>query len=603
MKYLLSNIPFFTTLGVIALALWLVFFSRFAALEYKKALCNEICFCFLLCILTFAGDCVIFRKNIFETSLNFARLHGYFWGTFVAITSYLFMMLAFTGIFTCLRAIPSAGKILMWLTWCAFTIPTRLYYLVTGLMPSSMDIISLFTVKLYTTMDTLSTFLNVNNILAACLPNVIAIIVLSVVFRKTHAKSQRTAAFLAGGLLFAAYCINPKGSSELRDSMGYSLKVLRETISGTTRIFIPREDFTADKIQDRPANNIVLILDESIRGDYLSINNPDIDTTPALAKYFQDYPDNIFNYGIMLSTATTSFASRITLMTALERIPDQNLDEFKKPTIFDAAKANHYRTILINIQGDLPDGIFREQDMKKDDEVYLSGSDFRDVAGNGDMNAAAFLHKRLAEETGLFVFLEKLGAHVPYQKRYPASDSKHNIYTPCLEIDEWYSVPKRREIINSYKNVLRFNIDGFFRHLLGDDPLSLKDCTILYTSDHGQSFMEYGQLESHSTTYLEQALVPFFVFSTDSWVLDRLKRPQDLKCPLHHMNITPTLRALLCKDEDYDSGGYSSLVSGKFRKPELKYIMRGSPAECEVSENIPTDSEERIILPTEKYMY
>ena len=116
--------------------------------------------------------------------------------------------------------------------------------------------------------------------------------------------------------------------------------------------------------------------------------------------------------------------------------------------------------------------------------------------------------------------------------------------------------------------------------------------------------MEYGQLESHSTTYLEQTLVPFLIFSTDEWVLDHMRKPSDVSCTLHHMNIVPTLRSVLCRDEDYDSGVYSSLVySGEFRKPELRYILRGAPSNCELSDVISSDSDGKIILPTEKYMY
>ena len=603
MKYILQNIPFFVALGVLGAVLVTVFFTRMTSTEHKKSLRHEFCFCSLLCLLTLLCDCLFFASIIHQKTLEFIALHGYFWGTFVAITSYIFAMLAFTGLFICLRALPLAGKGLMWLTWCLITIPIRLYYLVTGLMPSGLDVMNLFTVKLHTTLDTLSTFLNISNIFAASFPNIVIIAVMYIIFRQKLSQSFKLSAFFIGLLIFTVYCINPKGDSVLRDSMGSSIRLVRGVILGFRNYFIPRENFYSDMLQDKPHNNVVFILDESIRGDYLTINNPNIDTTPKLAQYIYDYPDNIFNYGLMLSAATTSFASRITLMTALNRLPDTDMDEFKKPTIFDIAKANNYKTILINIQGDLPDGTFRAPDMSKADEIYLSGNDFEKVTGDGDMDAAAFLHKRLLEENRLFIFIEKQGAHVPYQKRYPAGEAQHNIFKPSLEPDEWYSVQKRSKIINSYKNAVRYNIDGFFAQLFGDDITSLKNCTIIYTSDHGQSFMEYGQPESHGTTYLEQAIVPFMVFSTDSWVLENLKRPAEIPYTLHHMNIAPTLRAILCRDSEYDSGMYSSLLSKEFRKPKLSYIMRGSPIDCELSPEISSDTNGKIILPLDKYMY
>ena len=605
MKYFLSNIPFFITLGILGLTLGIIFLSPLTSPEHKKSLKDSFIFCLTLCAMTLVADICFFFTPFVEGTRNFAALHGYFWGNFVAVTSNIFALLAFTGLFMFLGAVPFCGKLLHWFVWCVLTIPTRMYYLVTGIMPNPQDILNLFGVKPQTAFDTITTFLSAENIIAACLPNIIVIVVMCLIFRKRCTESFRGSKLAVGILIFAAYCVNPKGDSVLRDSMGYSLRLLRGAAVSCANYFIPREKFAANSLRSAPADNIVLILDESIRGDYLSINNPDINTTPRLAKYVQDYPDNLFNYGLMMSTATTSFASRIALMTALTNIPSEKQEEYKNPTILDIAKANGYKTILMNVQGDLPDMVFRAADVEEADENYLNGSEFVSLTDNRiDFKAADFLRKRLTEEHGLFIFLEKIGTHVPYQKRYPVDDPAQNIFEPCLQLDEFYSVPKRMQIINSYKNALRYNIDGFFAHLFGENPMSFKDCTIIYTSDHGQSFMEYGQLESHSTTYLEQTLVPFLIFSTDEWVLGRLRKPSDVSCTLHHLNIVPTLRSVLCRDEDYDSGVYSSLVySGEFRKPELRYILRGAPSNCELSDVISSDSDGKIILPTEKYMY
>ena len=206
-----------------------------------------------------------------ENTLNFAPLHGYFWGIFVAVTSNLFALSAFTGLFMFLQAVPVFGAALMWLAWCVLTIPTRMYYLVTGIMPNSLDILNLFGVKPQTAFDTIATFLSVKNVIAACLPNAIVFAVMCLIFRKKRAESFRLYKLAVGGLIFAAYCINPKGESVLRDSMGYSLKILKGAMVSCVNYFIPREKFTADVLRKAPADNVVLILDESIRGDYLTV--------------------------------------------------------------------------------------------------------------------------------------------------------------------------------------------------------------------------------------------------------------------------------------------------------------------------------------------
>ena len=116
--------------------------------------------------------------------------------------------------------------------------------------------------------------------------------------------------------------------------------------------------------------------------------------------------------------------------------------------------------------------------------------------------------------------------------------------------------------------------------------------------------MEDGQINSHGTGLFEQTIVPFLIFSTDSWVLENLKRPNEIPFTLHHMNIAPTIQSILCKDLNYHSGDYSSLVSVEdFKKPPLVYISKGTTWDGEISSPVSVDENGKIILPVEKYMY
>ncbi len=361
--------------------------------------------------------------------------------------------------------------------------------------------------------------------------------------------------------------------------------------------------------------NLVFILDESVRGDYLSINSPETKATTLLEKYLDDYPTNFFNYGLMLSTATYTFMSSCILLTGVNHIPDVKLTAFSAPTLFDIAKANGYKTIMVALQGGYPDFVIRRTDLDRIDEVYCDvegigddrtwfeknvSEDTEDI--NIDFNSIDVFRKRLISEKGMFIYFNKVGLHSPYQRRYIMND-ENNIFKPCLAYKESYNDSKRRELINTYKNAMRYNIDGFFKHLLGDNPEELKDCTIIYTSDHGESFYE-NNVALHGRGLFEQTIVPFLIFSTDSWVLENLKRPDEIPFTLHHMNIAPTIQSILCKDLNYHSGDYSSLVSREdFKKPPLIYIKSGTAWNGEISSPVSVDEKGKIILPVEKYMY
>ena len=604
MRYILSNIPFFITLGVLVLTLGLELLSPLTSSEHKRFLYRNFFFCAMLCVLTLISDYVFMFRMTTDGMEYFATLHGYWWGIFVIITSDIFALFAFTGLFMFLRAVPFCGKVLQWFVWCLMTIPIRLFYLTMNTGPTSQNILDLFNVKIETTIGTVSALLTPSVMFKACLPNVIVIIIMALMFRPKPAKTFRASAFFTGLLIFGAYCINPKGLPILKDSMGGSMNTLYEFAKSARYYFIPRGKFTASS-HTAPQNNIMFILDESIRGDYVSFNNPGLNTTPVLEEYLQKYPANLFNYGIMLSASTSSFGSRSAVLTGQSKFPDAELQTLRNPTIFDIAKANGYRTILMNVQGDLPDLVLHASDMAGIDEVYLNDGEFdaqRDY--KADFNAADFLRHRLSTEKGLFIFLEKMGAHVPYEYRYPGGDERYQVFMPKMSSGEFYSLDKRRKVINSYKNAVRYNLDNFFTHLFGTDPLELKDCTILWTSDHGQSFMEYGQLDFHTTGYLEQALVPFLIFSTDAWVLENLRRPEDISGTLSHLNIDPTIYAVLCRDLGYSSGAYYSLVSaGSWENPPMVYLERGPVWTGRASQPVSTDINGKIILPLEKYMY
>ena len=608
-QYIIHNIPFLVGIIVLIAFLWYVF-MRSSSKEYIR---NNIFFCFLLCVMTLLTDCIFFWPVFTDGFAEFYELYK-LWGVFVFITSTLFIMAAFAGVFAALRAIPLFGTLSMWLLWLIMTLPFRLYYASVNQYPTVQDVVNLLTVKLDTTLDTLSASLRVTGVLRAVLPAVLTLAAVKLFRALTKIRvnpnwKMRGSLILTGLLIAFAYHWGMSGrAAELvvRDSMSRSFYVLKNTVNSFNSYLIEREYLPSEPALRKPDDNVVFILDESVRGDYLSINNPEINTTPGLSKYMHDYPENIFNYGIMLSAATVSFPSRSAIIAGIDSLPDKELQTFRNPTVFDIAKANGYRTILINVQGDFPDIVLRESDMKRIDEVYLASGDFDGYRNyNADMNAAGFIRKRLNSEKGLFIFLEKVGAHILYENRYPGEETEHQIFMPKMRKNDFSLYDRKRiEVVNSYKNCLCYNIDRFFKALFGENPLMLENCTIIYTSDHGESLMEYNQTDSHGTGYFEQALVPFLIFSSNKWVLDNLLRPDEIHGSLTHLNIPPTISAIISRDLNYSSGAYNSLVSVEsWNNPPLVYLKHGALWDGQISEPVSADSNGKIILRREKYLY
>lgn len=604
MSYILSNIPFFVTLGVIFSVSCAVFMTHAVSRETKIDIARRVVFCLSLWGLTFIADIFSMHDVIFGSFTDFAGTQGAWWGIFAQVSSYIFALLALVGLTLCFVSLPYCGCGMAFLFWCFMTIPFKLFWFSMDMAPTAQNLFDLLTVKKETAADSILTALNAQAVLNAILPNVVVIAVMLMIFGRRKKNRVSIPAFIIGAMIFAAYCINPKGLPVVKGSAGQTMFIIRDFMRGFERYFIPREKITATTAVN-PQNNIVFIVDESVRGDYVSVNNPGLGTTPALEKYLSEYPANIFNYGIMLASSTASATSRAYLLSGIDTIPDKGLQAFRNPTIFDVAKASGYRTILINVQGDFPDLFFRRSDMSRVDEVYLNEGEFDSQKNyEADFNAADFIRRRLKKEKGLFIFLEKMGVHVPYEKRYPGNDPKNQIFMPKLSDGEFYSQEKRRKVINSYKNALKYNLDGFFSRLFGDDPMSLEDCTIIYTSDHGQSFMENGQLYPHTTGELEQSFVPFVIFSTDSFTLENLIRPEEIPGTLSHLNIYPTIYSLLRRDMNHFSGEYNSVISRlESKNPPLIYFRKGALWDGEASDPAPADRNGKIILPAEKYMY
>ena len=84
-------------------------------------------------------------------------------------------------------------------------------------------------------------------------------------------------------------------------------------------------------------------------------------------------------------------------------------------------------------------------------------------------------------------------------------------------------------------------------------------------------------------------------------MLDNLLRPDKISGSLTHMNISPTILSIILRDlEKYNN----SLISSKrFVNPPLIYLKSGTLWDGLISDPVSADSNGKIIINKEKYIY
>lgn len=286
--------------------------------------------------------------------------------------------------------------------------------------------------------------------------------------------------------------------------------------------------------------HIVLILDESLRGDYIDINNPR-GTTPSLLTYSDTY----VNYGLAVSGANCSHSSRMLLRTGA-RAPNFQETLRKNPFIWDYARDAGYETVFIEAQ-DTADQLTKRMTLgelsKIDEFLYAEGDD----PVVKDLDTLKILESRLKLDKPQFIYLVKSGVHFPYEDMYEAEDARFQRHlTGGFVFDA-------ERLQNSYKNAIYASVDLYYKTLLSSPNIS--DAVILYTSDHGQNLLENGRSYAHCSVgnaTIYEGIVPAMVITQNADWKPLFEEAAALNFDrASHFNIFPTLLALF----GYDPAG------------------------------------------------
>jgi len=348
--------------------------------------------------------------------------------------------------------------------------------------------------------------------------------------------------FLFAWILAYSITYKTTGATETRPTL---IKIANTIIYYATNKLYYGERETLEKkpLFDAKYKNIILIVDESIGGKYLSINGYEKETTP----YLKSIKDRFLNLGLASSGANCSASSNIILMSGIQlnELPDKENRVLKKATIFQYAKNAGFKTHYISGQG-----------LGSNLQNYMTKYDRKDI-DNFSQAKAYIKHQTMPEEFIIgetkkvlnstnknFIFIVKQGSHFQWEYTYPKEE---RYFLPTLERTDALSLKLKENAINSYLNSIKYNVDLFFKYFLKDiNFFSRDDTLIIYTSDHGQSILEEGRTATHCDSTnppLSQGIVPLLLFVPEE---DKIFKGRDLKVNSHsHYQIFPTIQKLM----------------------------------------------------------
>jgi lipid A ethanolaminephosphotransferase len=397
------------------------------------------------------------------------------------------------------------------------------YWLTLSQFMTGTDLFLALTVGGENRTDAISSFFQPLVFLYA-LPYVLVLSTLMIVspvsaFRKTLALSLLPVLFLVASnyTLFLhvperRFHLNPL-TSFLRATLHYEFESLRDYHG-------PRDDLPSFHASQRPSDSIIYVIDESVRGSNLSLNGYPRATTPFLQSL--ETQGLLKNLGICVAAGSFSHISNAYLISGHNAFPDDTFRTARNPTLFDYAKKMGYETIYIDIDNGYlsllvkaaGDGPVRSLDRYMNDQWFEERH--IDLESTMDLGVARVLSSLLNERGGYFIVLNKKGLHFHYRYRYP-DDMASTIWSPVMEASDPIDLSPtgREKLVNTYDNGIRFQVDAFFRAFVSET--TNQNYIILYTSDHGQTLAEHGQLYTHMKPDKVIVDVPDFLVSGERY--------------------------------------------------------------------------------------
>jgi glucan phosphoethanolaminetransferase (alkaline phosphatase superfamily) len=315
---------------------------------------------------------------------------------------------------------------------------------------------------------------------------------------------------------------------------------------------------------ERPlARAVVLIVDESIRSDFVSLE-PGNSVTPELAELRQRWVD----FGPAVSSGNCSQLSNAMLRFMADR-RDLIHTVHTSPTVWQYAKRAGFRTVFIDAQAGFITVYGKLQNYMTPaeaasiDRLYKMDSTFPSHALDDEL--VRIVLKEMSVGDRVFIYANKNGAHFPY------SDGSPEGLLPGEPQAVGADADSSAATLRTYAKAVHWSTDRTMSRLTRE--ANWKDATVIYTSDHGQNFSPGRLTHCSSSTNVDpnEAIVPLMVASGDAKLQDRFKAIA-ARYPGHatHFAIAPTLLELMGYDPSDIATRYEgSLLRDLSWKPQF----------------------------------
>jgi glucan phosphoethanolaminetransferase (alkaline phosphatase superfamily) len=313
---------------------------------------------------------------------------------------------------------------------------------------------------------------------------------------------------------------------------------------------------------ERKKQNIVFLVDESVRGDYVSFK-PGNKLTPELATL----SDRLVCFGPAASGGNCSSYSNVILRFGAtpERIVETTTTN---PSLFAYAKKAGYRTVYIDAQAgyqakDTGLQNFMTPAEKSEIDVFYVVQIGPDKKA-ADFQLADIVADELKSGHPVFIYANKSGVHYPYEDRYPKGAE---VFVPTPQKSVSGALEK---MVSSYRNGVNYAVEKFMLYLFSKADMS--NVSLIYTSNHGQWFCPdrypHGMVVNPDP---RTGLVPLWAYSSDKATAKAFTEGA-AKCQgrASHFLIAPTLYELMGYDRaDIALGYQDSMFTGTDKPPRM----------------------------------
>ncbi len=317
-------------------------------------------------------------------------------------------------------------------------------------------------------------------------------------------------------------------------------------------------DGAGDAAQATPIKRIVMMIGESVRGDYIDWK-PGNPYTPELAALKAQ--GQIVDFGPAVSGGNCShYSNAILRFDAKENGVGRQI--LSQPTLWQFAKKAGFRTVYIDGQAGFNHNPGKLQN-------FMTQAEASDIDGfyalseniptpQLDDHLLDIVEKEIQPDKPVLIYANKNGAHFPYDQGYPKSA---RVFQPTMSQSPTDTSASR---INSFRNVVRWSVDRILAKLIRDTD-GLKDTVVIYTSDHGQNFDP--KRFTHCTVEdpdQREGLVPMFVATGNPALKARFKKAaEESRGHGSHFAIAPTVLKLLGYDQQAVAKAYGASLMDK----------------------------------------